>query len=317
MIYSSVKALIEILESTEASTVAAKKRVGIDHLSKMKPLEFIALLKHFRDDLGGLITSEKIRVTEKVDGAGLRFGVDPSGRFFLESSHSGPQFEPGAFSAYTLNKFGASNAISDSYDDVFEQLRSRKNLQDVLKSVDGGVRVVCEMLYNPSATAVEGGLRFVTTTYDPSKLGRVATLVVFSAESLNGESNDSLLDEVVDCSDRDIKIARPELKFNDVDVTVEIDDFFTTISSFDKVEEVLTSRKAVDRPMKLALVEIFEKFQKEISEKIASGIANGSFGPELEGAVFDTGSKSFKIVTDRFKKNKEEYNSEYIAKRAR
>jgi len=69
------------------------KRVGIQHLNKLKPMDFINLVKMFKEEMGGKISDKNASISLKVDGFGCRFGLDPKDNFFLESSNSGPQFK--------------------------------------------------------------------------------------------------------------------------------------------------------------------------------------------------------------------------------
>lgn len=46
------------------------KRVGIDHLNKIKPLDFIKLVKYIKDEMNGKINDTVASTTIKVDGFG-------------------------------------------------------------------------------------------------------------------------------------------------------------------------------------------------------------------------------------------------------
>lgn len=50
--------------------VQASRRIGIEHISKLKPLEFLALCDHFKNDLKGIISQEKVKINLKIDGCG-------------------------------------------------------------------------------------------------------------------------------------------------------------------------------------------------------------------------------------------------------
>lgn len=301
------------------SEIDATKRKGIAHLNQMKPLEFLDLLRVFKDEFGGIISSENVDVSEKVDGFGVRFGYDGGGRFFLESSHSGPQFSAGAFSAYAVQKYGVSNNISKGYDDIFDVLSKMPALKGYLtKVIPGGCKVIGECLYNPNGTLTDHGIKFIATTYDPKLLGKWATFVIFDVIPVDSKAvfdKNDVIEGLARLSTAEVKFAKPSIGLKNVDISYEIDDFMKLINNYDNLEDVLKSRKAADRELKKAIIDIFEKFQKEVTEKIADGLLSGQFGPEIEGAVFNmkTG-QSFKITTDTFKANKAEFNTAYKGK---
>jgi len=294
----------------EEESVSATKRQNMQHLTQMKPREFIDLMRQFRDELNGIISSEKVDVSEKVDGFGIRFGVDDGGKFFIESSRSGPQFHHGAFSAYAKAKFGVADNISAGYDDIFKKLGEYKQLQDLLKK-NGPVKVIGECLYNPNATLTDHGLKFIATTYNPKLLGKWATFVLFHTDP----DKDHLIDQIKALSTHEIKFATPEVDYNDVDITYHIKDFFQFVDQYPNIKEILASRKAADRDLKKMIIDTFQRFQKDVTDKIASGIEKGQFGPEVEGAVFGVNDTKFKVTTQSFKKNKELFNTEFKAKK--
>jgi len=297
--------------------VQATKRVGIEHLSKLKPLEFLELCEYFKNDLKGIISSEKIKINLKIDGAGLRFGIDSNGKFFIESSSSGPQFDHGAFSNYTKNKYGESNPISDSYDDVFQSLKQYKPLQTYLqKNFPDGVKLFCELLYTPLAKEIEGKLQFLVVKYDKANLGNKFSLIFFKAEDLNGEqlkNETEVFNKLKQLSSSDIVFDDQQIKYEDIDINYEINSFYEMLEDYDDIKNVLASRKSADKKTKQAIISIIEKAQKSISSKIIQTKFNHRFaGDEMEGLViyFDS-SKVVKVVSDKYKSGKEEFNKEY------
>lgn len=294
--------------------VKKTKRVGIDHINKMKPLDFIALMQYFKNDMEGILKGESVKITEKVDGMGLRFGVDDSGRFFLESSNSGPQFVHGAFSDYTTKKHGKSNEISQSYDDIFAKLEKHP-VTKYLKSLGGAVKVVCECLYVPMGKGDDKYVSFIATKYDRSKLGKTATFVLFNAldfDNLPRTDYNEIINNLKKLSDGDFNFDDPSISSSDIDVTYEIKDFFTAINKYKEIERVITSRKKVDKEEKEILKSLIQKFQNQIAGKFLAAVRGGKFGPEIEGIVIELANgKTLKVVTDNFKKGKESYNKEY------
>ena len=120
------------------------RRVGIDHLNQLKPMDFLNLVNLFKE-MGGKISDKNAKITLKADGFGLRFGLDSKDNFFIESSNSGPQFKAGSFQAYTMSKKGEVDAISIAYDRVYDTLLSNKSLQGILQDYNysNGIKVVC------------------------------------------------------------------------------------------------------------------------------------------------------------------------------
>jgi hypothetical protein len=295
--------------------VAQSKRVGIEHISKLKPLEFINLCEYFRDDLKGIISQERVKINLKIDGCGVRFGVDTKGNFFLESSKSGPQFEEGAFSGYTKNKFGSSNPVSDSYDDVFKTLKNYKPLQKYLQSFEKGVKIFCELLYTPLAKEIEGQLQFLVIKYDKGMLGQRFSLIFFKAEDLEGNSIDEneVATKLKTLTTPDIVFDDQRIKYHDIDISYEVNNFFEMISDFEDVKTVLASRLGKDKETKKALGEIIQRAQYDISKKIIATKFNHRFSSsEFEGLViYFTNGKVVKVVTDTYKGGKEEFNATY------
>lgn len=289
--------------------VAQTKRVGIQHIEKMKPLDFIALMNYFKSDLKGVLSQKAVKITEKVDGAGFRMGVDEKGKFFIESSHSGPQFTPGSFTAYAKTR-GGNIDIAGAYDDVFKRLKGMTRLQSLLKKISGdkGIKVIGEMMYNPVGDIQGSKIKFVATNYDRSKLGKLATFVLFAV--VDGEGKEypdqkNTINLFKEVGDENIKFEDPSIDFNKLDVTLEVKDFFKTFSDLKEIERVLQSRKHVDREPKKALVGLIGAYQEALGKKLINNIKSGKFGDEFEGLVFQLASgKSFKVVTQRFKKER-------------
>lgn len=297
--------------------VAQSKRVGIEHLSKLKPIEFIELCKYFKEDLKGIISQEKVKINLKIDGCGVRFGIDTKGNFFLESSNSGPQFEVGAFGNYTKTKFGSSNPVSDSYDDVLKELKKFKPLQSYLKkNFPNGIKIFCELLYTPLAKEIEGQLQFLVVKYDKSQLGKKFSLIFFKAEDLEGKTleEEPIVNSLKGMSSTDsIVFDDQRIKYHDIDINYEVNSFFELIEDFGDVETLLRSRLGKDKETKKALIEIIQKAQYDISKKIVATKFNHRFsGSEMEGLViYFTDDKVVKVVSDLYKSGKEEFNKDY------
>ena len=312
-----MKTFKQYLKEQEVKT---SKRVGIEHIYALKPLEFIDLCRYFKNDLKGIIKPKKVKINLKMDGAGLRIGLDANKKFFIESSRSGPVFKPGAFAEYTINKFGKSNEISDSYDKVLSSLLELEPLQRYLRSkFHQGVKLFCELLFTPNAKQIEGKLQFLVVKYDADKLGKLFSLIFYKAEDLDGNqitNEQQIFNDLKKLSTNRILLDDQTIDYEDIDIEFEVNDFLQIIDDQADVEYILTSRKKDDQPAKEALVNIISKYQKMISDKIIQTKFNNKFGSEFEGLVlYFTNGKVVKVVTDVYKSGKQDFNVELANKR--
>lgn len=249
-----------------------------------------------------------------------KIGSDSKGKFFIESSSSGPQFEHGAFGNFTKNKFGESNPISDSYDDVFKELKNHKPLQQYIKQFPEGVKLFCELLYTPLAKQIEDKLQFLVIKYDKGTLGKKFSLIFFKAEDLEGKQlkNESqIFSDLKKLSTADIVMDDQTVNYSDIDINYEVDSFYEMIKDFTDIKSILTSRKAIDKNTKNALIEIIQKAQQTISDKIIKTNFNHKFkGDQMEGIViyFQSG-QVVKIVSPEYKTGKIEFNKSYEEKK--
>jgi hypothetical protein len=290
--------------------VTATKRVGIQHLNKIPPMEFLELLNYFKNDLKGIIKKEHITASEKIDGFGLRMGHDAEGKFFIESSHSGPVYDVGAFSKYTKLKKGNVDDVSKAYDIILKAFKKNKQLNKILEQYnDGGIKVIGEMMYTPLGIVNKDKIRFIAIDYDKSKLGEVGTFVLFKVVDKDGNQlpdSAKIIKEIQGVSSKEYKFTGlPSIDIKNVNIKYEIDNFMKVFSKFKNVETILKSRKPADREAKNTIKQLVEKLQNEIGAKIIKGIKGGAFGPEIEGIVAELANgKSFKIISKTFTKRK-------------
>jgi hypothetical protein len=208
------------------------KRVGIDHLNKLKPMDFIKLVKMFKEEMGGKISEKNASISLKVDGFGCRFGLDPAGNFFLESSNSGPQFKPKAFTQYTIGRKGKADKISIAYDELFQSLKKNKKLQKILKDNNTltGIKIIAECLYNPIGNKDKGKIKFVAIEYDLDKLGDIGTMVLIKAMDGNGDNDlpDSkqIINQIKKISNSDYLFTDPSTSVNKIDSMIPVSWFF-------------------------------------------------------------------------------------------
>jgi len=291
--------------------VAKTKRIGLEHLEKMKPIDFIKLLKVLEKDLGGILKTSNAKISEKVDGAGIRFGVASDGKFFIESSKSGPVFSGKTFTDFAMAKDGKVTETALGYANIFDTLSTKDYLKNWLRSrFPGGVKVIGEFFYNAFASTEGDGITFVGTRYDKKKLGTWGSFVLFGfinpdTSQPYPDEDGTLEKEFKKLSTDDFKLLTPELSFTDIDISVEIKSFNTLLANYKDVETLLQSRKKVDRDDKLVLQTLIAKEQENIANKIITGIGSGKFGltsDDFEGVVISIlGDRDIKITSPKFK----------------
>jgi|PlaIllAssembly_1097288.scaffolds.fasta_scaffold00009_12 hypothetical protein len=286
--------------------VVASRRQGITHLQEMKPEEFVAWMRTVKTELGGIL--KNVKAVMKIDGLGARFGKDANGRPFFEGSRTGPVFDSGAFSAHARGKTDDVEMIARAvhYDNMLEIFKK----EDFMSALPNNTKVVCEIFYNPMAEETEKGIKFVTVSYDKSRLGSLMTIMPYTVldASSGHDSPDksSILKSLYQKSSDKIKIIDPNLKFTEIDVSVYAD--AASVYS-DESLQILKSRKATDRADKQNLLNALQKIKDDLADYLLThpGI-EGKFklGPEIEGVVLHlpdraTGTAPYKITTDAFK----------------
>lgn len=289
---------------TYLESVVQTKRQGITHLDQMKPAEFVLFAKTILDQSKGVL--KDISATLKVDGFGARVGRDKEGKFFFESSRSGPIQTKGAFSAFHKNKGTTDEIIlhrATQYDTLYDELESAK----FMKVVPPNTKVVVECLYNPLAVKQGDQIKFASVKYDKSKVGSHMTLVlidIITAEGLPHPKKERIWNDLLKQSTPEIKITDAKLKSEDLDISGIID----PISALDKnALEILASRKAVDRETKNSYNELIQTVQERLAEFILQHpgiVGKTKFGSEIEGLVLDINGKLFKITTPAFRAGK-------------
>lgn len=206
-----------------SESITATPRVGIQHLDKLTPIKFLELVKIFNDEFKGVLKTNEIKVSEKVDGSSIRFGLDPKGKFFIESSYSGPLFKSGDFTNYVISRGYQPDELSQNFENLFLLLKQHKPLYDVLKkhNTPNGIKVIGEMFYNPMAKVDDNKLKFVYIKYDKSKLANILTVIPFS--TLPPEKAVELFEDLYKISNKDIRFDRlPQLKTSNLDISFQL-----------------------------------------------------------------------------------------------
>ena len=289
------------------SEVSQTKRVGIEHLTKMRPLVFLELVDFMEKQLGGVLDASSVRIAEKVDGSSFRFGLDKNNKFFIESSYSGPIFDRGGYSNMVIKKYGKATDVSKAFDEVLDKLKSKKDILNILKKyqTESGIKIVGELFYNPLGDVQGKTIKFIKISYDRKKLADEITYVPIKV--LDGVNNthpqeSKIIKELIAISDTKIKFMSNQIKNVKIDLRAEIEDVRKFIKSHKNYEEILKSRKKVHRELKYMMAAMIGEFQSKMSKKVLSVIKRGLLGPDFEGVVVDLSKeKSFKVVTDKFK----------------
>lgn len=258
------------------------------------------------------------------------FGVDKDGKFFVESSHSGPIFDEGKFRQFTIGKRGQTDPVTEGYEDILKRLKNYDKLQKYLKSINtpSGIKIQTEAFYLPIGKGSEEDsslVKFVATWYKKEKLGEWATFVVINATDGKGrpleqEKVQKIKEDLKNLSTNGIRFDYGDISdFNEVDLTPEIQRVEKFINNIEKeygqkIDEIIMnpSRKKPAMEQKRRIKQELLQMQKDFSKKLGSLIKSGKFGDEYEGLVFELSNNvMFKVVSDRFKEAKKAYNQEY------
>ena len=259
----------EVAEDNEAAAAAKPNyaRQGIKHLYnrlpdgrvssvEMKDAEFLEVAKEIAANGGNL---NGIPINLKVDGAGIRFGKDESGRpFFMTSKVTTPLYQ---------DDVGYFTSFGQQRGQDAEQLARTKNYDDALALITGSrfiqtlppdTIVQAEMLYNPMAEKTDQGLKFVNISYDPKKLGKQMTLVPFMFKQYStGDERpdaDKIKKRLLAAGDSNVKIISNNLEQKGINVSKIIDPILNldpkdknNKSAFDQAKQQLSSA-IIDNP---------------------------------------------------------------------
>lgn len=271
---------------TEASKdPLASSRVGIEKIAKMNPTAAKRLFNEIRHNLidgHGLDLS----ISPKSDGQAIRLAWN-SEKVFIESSHSGLIDDP--------SKIGM-----ESFKEVLEYYQEDKNKVKLISILKGrediGIKVFGELLYNKEKYRdKDNSITFVGTTYDSSKLGSIASIVLFDVKIMTAteikDCDKSFKKTVIDylvkiVSDKNITFFDNET-FNQ-DITIKLSDFSEdnqdNIINLDEINK--DQVKALQDELNYILVKHCQEMKKP--EIILSA-------KSVEGLVFKIGDKNYSI----------------------
>jgi hypothetical protein len=286
-----------------AAEVAAKPdyaRQGIKHLynrlpdgrvstAEMKNADFLEIAKAIADNGGKL---DGVPISLKVDGAGIRFGKDQSGRpFFMTSKVTTPLYQDdvGYFTSFGQEKGQDAETLArtKNYDNALALITGSKFIQ----SLPADTIVQAEMMYNPMAEKTDQGLKFVNIPYDPKKLGKQMTLVpfVFKQYSTGDERPDAdkIKKRLLAASDSNIKIVSNNLEQKGINVSKIIDPILN-----------LDPKDKANKPA-------FDQAKQALSDAIINNpklAGKDALGDNMEGVVVNMpNGQIFKVTSQQMK----------------
>jgi hypothetical protein len=288
-------------------------RVGIKHIYSLnKPDQYsmdFNTLKAFRDELtkaNGILSPGNTTLSEKADGLAMKFGM-LEGKFFVQSSYSGPVTDPKEFESKI--KYAP---VAKAFKGEFNKLK--RLVKPLIKHKDNVV-IQAEWLHSPLATEREdrpGYVYFVATDYKKEKLGLWSTFIVIDAPA-------DIKGKLLQINNDDIKFLPTNVdQFPEIDLSAELQDINTSIeeieASYDtaylnpkdsglnpRLKEVRLKKKEALDAANANLLPI----QKGIYYKIYDTIKDvvGSIG-DVEGVVLKLGQLTFKVNNPDWMKRK-------------
>lgn len=285
-------------------------RQGIQHIynrlpdgrvssMEMRDADFIALCQEIADNGGNL---DGVAVNLKVDGAGIRFGRDENGRaFFMTSRVTQPLYldNVGFFTDFGTRQGQSSDQLArtKNYDDALQLITSSKFIQKL--PVDTIVQA--EMMYNPMAEKVDGGLKFVNISYDPKKLGKQMTLVPFMVKKYSSgqdvPNQDKIIQQLVSASDPQIKILTNKLQQQGINVSKILN---PVLNMDQNLAAALNTKTA--SPEKQQAKQILDTARQELSSAIIDSPklkGKDVLGNNMEGIVINMPSGRLVKVTSQ------------------
>ncbi len=130
-----------------------------------------------------LRNNKAVDMIEKMDSTFCNFGLDRNGKFFMESSNSGPVYENNV-----NEKFGFNTDLLSSFQYLNENKKFQSSLKKLFRSV-GPFKYDSELFPILTHQGNESGeVIFVATKYRKEKFGKFGAFVVFKALLWNDSS---------------------------------------------------------------------------------------------------------------------------------
>lgn len=276
-------------------TVAVNKRKGISHLSNLSLSETRILLRSLLKD--------SLKVSLKIDGLGFRFGKDSSGRPFVESSNSGPIFDPEEFTRYAIKK-NPNDTIRIDRATAYTKFSKALMESSLMKAVPNNTKIVAEVLSKDLGELSESGneIKFVHLNYSVKDIGSIMTVVLVGCLAADtGEPIEffsPIFEKLKSKSNAIITVLTPfefEVGPNKIENIQEIS------SRFDSIFEHVTDFRSKENRAKK---QDFEEIKEQIEYHLAKSLPKVEFvGTSIhEGFVISTKELIFKITSNEFRK---------------
>ncbi len=282
-------------------------REGIGRFAGKNEFSDVEFLEIFKEILphvqSGEIDLDKIKsvdMVEKMDSSFVHFGINPAGKFFMESSNSGE---------VTADDYKQrfSHTFMSDYKAAFESLLQNKLLQSTLQKIVkrvGPVRYDAELFPVLTHTGDEAGyITFVATKYDKSKFGTKGAFVVFKSwiKDENAQwtrpepkKNIQIINaiETADSSEWRIYTNEKHAKLSGVVQlkAINVDKMLASPEAIDEAIEVLSARgnTTIKSHLKNVIADLKEKLQgvlDKYAEETSSIFSKPDSPSSIEGVV--------------------------------
>lgn len=299
--------------SEEKQIISEGIRQGLPHITTMDHDQFTSLTH------GGKVHVEG--ATEKTDGSTFKFGHDEDG-FYSQSSGSGNEKmrHPRDYEERATRRSKETGKPLDltgarAFAKAHEALQKNKPLVAHLKDraeKSGGETTVRGELFSkalarPSDTN-KGEVKFVGTSYDPKRMGKVGKIVIHS--KLPENQGHDLEHFKENLSDTNVNFDDDKIEHNPghVDVKPEVKE----LSSVN--HELLKSRTTPkNKEAKTVETAKFDAIKKKVSDKVDAHVKSLNVSPKwgsgTEGMVIHpkpgSSAPRFKVTSDAFRGYKE------------
>jgi len=295
--------------SEEKQIISEGIRQGLPHITTMDHDQFTRLTH------GGKVHVEG--ATEKTDGSTFKFGHDENG-FYSQSSGSGTEKmrNPRNYEERATRRSKETGKPLDltgarAFAKAHEALQKNKPLVAHLKDraeKSGGETTVRGELFSkalarPSDTN-KGEVKFVGTSYDPKRMGKVGKIVIHSKLPENQGHDLEHFKENLSDSNVNFDDDKIEHKPGHVDVKPEVKE----LSSVN--HELLKSRTTPkNKEVKAAETAKFDAIKKKVSDKVDAHVKSLNVSPKwgsgTEGMVIHpkpgSSAPRFKVTSDAFR----------------
>jgi len=274
---------------------------GKNEFSDVEFLEiFKEILPHVQSGEIDLDSIKNIDMVEKMDSSFVHFGINPAGKFFMESSNSGE---------VTADDYKQrfSHTFMSDYKAAFASLLENKLFQSTLMKIFkkvGAVRYDAELFPVLTHTGDESGyITFVATKYDKAKFGTKGAFVVFKSwikdenalwTRPNPKKNIALIEAIENADSVEWRIYTNEKHAKLSGVVqlkaINVDKMLASPEAIDDAIEVLKSRgnTTIKAHLKNVIADLKEKLQgvlDKYAEETSSIFSKPDSPSPIEGVV--------------------------------